>query len=90
MIAKDRYLVIFSILTSLLSAGLGFVEKFIQSIHEVDLLVIFFSGIFILLVILILLFFLVKEVITRIPVKWLKIKPKKTLRRKSKKGKKRK
>ena len=63
MILRDRYLVVFSIATSLLSAGLAFVEKFIQSIHEIDLTIIFFSGIFIALVIIILLFFLVKGVL---------------------------
>lgn len=85
MLARDKYLVIFSIATSLLSAGLGFVERFIKSIHEVDLQVIFFSGLFVLIVVMILLFFLLKDLLLRIPVKWVKVAPKKTLKRKSKK-----
>lgn len=63
MLLKDTYLVVFSIATSLLSAGLAFVEKFVQSIHQVDLTIIFFSGMFIILVIIILVFFLAKGVI---------------------------
>ncbi len=66
MLSRDRYLVVFSIATSLLSASLGFADKFIQSIREVDLIVIFFSGIFILVVILILLFFLIQTILKNI------------------------
>lgn len=81
MFSKERYLVVFSIVTSLFSAGLGFIEKFIQSIHAVDLTIIFFSGIFILLVVLILLFFLAKEIISKFPSRKVRVKKRKSKRK---------
>lgn len=69
MVSTDRKLVIFSVITSILSAGLGFINRFIETLEEIDVLVIFFSGIFIFLVIIILLFFLIKEVIVKISLR---------------------
>ena len=66
MLLKDRYLVVFSIATSILSASLAFVERFIKSIHEVDLMVIFFAGVFVMIVIFILLFFLARGIVNNI------------------------
>lgn len=67
--ASEKRLVIFSIITSVLSAGLGFVQRFIKSLGEVDKLVIFFSGIFVLIVVAILLYLLSRELIRRLSKK---------------------
>ncbi|MGD9276648.1 MAG: hypothetical protein PVJ67_05730 [Candidatus Pacearchaeota archaeon] len=69
MVTTDRKLVVFSVITSILSATLGFIDRFVETLEEIDIRIIFFSGIFILLVIVILLFFLIREVIIKITLR---------------------
>ena len=61
MIGLDKKLVIFSIITSLLSLFWGFIQRFLDSLEVVNNFVIFLTGIFLFIVILMLLFFLIKE-----------------------------
>lgn len=60
---KQKPLVLFSIITSLLSMAIGLVQRFIVSLDDVDIMVIFFSGMFILIVVLFLLYFLGREIV---------------------------
>ena len=66
MVTKDRKLIVFSIITSAISALLGFVQKFIDSLDKIDYRVIFIAGILIFLVVIILLFFLARELIGKV------------------------
>lgn len=69
MVSTDRKLVVFSVITSILSAALGFIDRFVETLEEIDIRIIFFSGISILLVIVILLFFLIREVIIKLVIR---------------------
>ncbi len=60
---KQKVLVLVSIITSVLSATVGLIQRFISTLTEIDAIVIFFSGIFLLLIVAVLLYFMIREVI---------------------------
>ncbi|MFH1787212.1 MAG: hypothetical protein ABH811_00245 [archaeon] len=86
MIGKDRKLVVFSILTSLFSGLFGFVNRFVESLEEIDAEIVFITGILLLVIVIILLFFLVKNLIGNISL-W-RINRKKVIKKKKRRKKK--
>ena len=62
----DKRLVLFSIVSSVMSGIFGVINRFFEAVNTLDIRIVFYSGLLVIFVLMILFYFLIRDLISKI------------------------